>query len=151
MGLTGPAGATGATGPAGPQGPIGPTGPAGTGGGGIFAGKTVLNNSSNPDPAYATIAGFGSPATTIVAQQLVVPMACTLSNLAINADAFASSHTFTVEKNSADTTLACTVGSGGTSCSSTNTVSAAVGDLIALKINGGAGGNYNLRYSVTCQ
>jgi hypothetical protein len=80
-----------------------------------------------------------------------MPVSCTFGNLAVSSDVLSVAHTFTLQKNGSDTSVACTIASGGTSCSSTNTVAVAAGDLVDYKFNGGAGGNFTVRYSATCQ
>lgn len=151
-GPMGPTGLQGATGASGAQGPQGPSGPQGLPGGGMtMLGRALLNNGTNPDPVFAYPTGPSTILTAASSQQAVVPVNCTAGSLRVDTDTLTGPRTLTLLQNGVDTALACTVANGGTTCSSANTVSLAAGDLITLKINGGGGGNFNVRYSFVCQ
>lgn len=134
----------------GDPGPVGPQGPAG-GGGFVMLGRALLNNGTNPDPVFVYPTGPSTILTTSDSQQAVVPAACTAGNLRVNTSTLTGPRTFTLQVNGTDTAVACTVVNGGTVCTSSSTAALAAGDLITFKINGGGGGNFNVRYSAACQ
>jgi hypothetical protein len=164
-GLTGPAGATGATGPigptgaAGPAGPSGPTGETGPAGPAGPAGSLGLSGSifsaafTNPGTGAAGTIYYLAPdtltspaagnnvsiASSTEGNFLVVPAACSVSALNVGANNYYSAgsdtSTITVYKNSAATSMTCSVTTdgAGSSCSdTTHTFTVAGGDILSL-------------------
>jgi hypothetical protein len=95
--------------------------------------------------------------TTESSVQMVVPVAGTIGNLAVDigtAPGGGKSWTFTVHKTGADTTITCPMSGGGgnTTCKdNTHTASFAAGDLLSLEVQpAGTPGNWgSVRWSVT--
>ena len=152
-GATGPAGATGAAGPAGPSGPTGETGPAGPAGslglpGAIFSAAFTNPGTGAagtvyylaPDTLTSPAAGNNvSIASSTEGNFAVVPAACTVSALNVGANNYYSAgsdtSTITVYKNSAATSMSCSVTTdgAGSSCSdTTHTFTVAGGDILSF-------------------
>jgi hypothetical protein len=160
-GLQGPIGPMGLIGPQGPQGtqgskgdtgdigPVGPQGPAGvqgekgdkgdTGavGPAIMMGTSGGTTFSSANLRYGIFGGSGISSTEANVQQ-VLPVAASASNLYVRISAqpgSGNSYTFTLRKNSADTSLSCSISGTATVCSnSSGAVSFSAGDLISIEI-----------------
>ncbi len=143
----------GATGPMGPSGPTGPsgatgaTGPAGANGGGVNAISYAMQF-TNPGTGAAGTTYFFSPLysfgsytgnTTIGANFVAMPMACTMSalNVGVNNYNAAGSDvtTLKVYKNGAATTMSCSVttnGNGSSCQDNSHTFAVSGGDSISV-------------------
>jgi hypothetical protein len=153
-GPTGPAGATGATGATGPAGatgatgatgPAGPTGATGTGGGYAAGGVKDIKRAATrymglwfqglPSNGIASIADPLAAAAEADAQETLIKSGTVTAlkiQLAVAAGGAGTSYTFTVRKNGADTSIACTITGAATTCTGTGSVSFAAGDLFSI-------------------
>lgn len=71
--------------------------------------------------------------------ETLMPVTCTMRDLFVqwNANAAGSTTTFTVRVNGADSSLACAIASGGTSCNDTSSTAAvAAGDRVVMRVTG---------------
>ncbi|HWO41311.1 MAG TPA: hypothetical protein VNO43_05865, partial [Candidatus Eisenbacteria bacterium] len=156
QGPPGPQGPQGATGPQGPAGPIGPQGPAGPQGPQGDTGPQGPQGPEGPQGPSAIVIGGGTGSSSLSgsatrfvpallanvnsseeAVNQVLPFNGTLSDFYVRLSGSpggATSYSFTVRINGADTTLACTVSGAATSCSDTaNSVQFSAGDLVSVK------------------
>ena len=158
-GPAGPVGSTGATGAAGPAGPSGPTGETGPAGPAGPAGSLGLSGSifsaafTNPGTGAAGTVYYLAPdtltspaagnnvsiASSTEGNFVVVPAGCTVSALNVGANNYYSAgsdtSTITVYKNSAATSMTCSVTTdgAGSSCSdTTHTFTVAGGDILSF-------------------
>jgi hypothetical protein len=142
-GRRGPRGFTGATGPQGLQGPQGTPGTNGTNG----------TNGANGSPAFGAVLGRG--VEVVGATRFLAPSGqlkpddnendvssftpnatMTASDLAVSlsvAPGLTDSRTFTLRVGNANTALSCTVPGGGTTCTSTGSVTIPEASLISIK------------------
>ncbi len=149
-GSTGPAGAVGATGPAGAAGAAGaagPAGPAGANGSGVNAVSYTMQF-TNPGTGAAGTTYYFSPLyasgpytgnTTIGANFVAMPMACTMSALNVGVNNYNASGsdvtTLTVYKNGSITGMTCSVttnGNGSSCQDKTHTFAVSGGDSISV-------------------
>ncbi|HYZ82760.1 MAG TPA: DNRLRE domain-containing protein [Bryobacteraceae bacterium] len=151
-GATGSAGLTGSTGPQGPQGvpggpgPAGPTGPTGSTGATGPAGAGAVGTiwSANLTLASQTLPRVlsvnGSVNTNDSRADTVLPVGCTANALTARATQAGTANPFTVtlQRNGGDTALACSLNGivVGATCSSTNTVQLAAGDVLRYSLTG---------------
>ncbi|HXS12186.1 MAG TPA: DNRLRE domain-containing protein [Acidobacteriaceae bacterium] len=147
-GTNGTNGASGATGPSGPTGPQGPAGPAGTNGSGVNAVSFSMQFTNPGPPSVAGTTYYFSPLyasgsftgnTTIGANFVAMPMACTMSALNVGVNNFQTSTldvtTLTVYKNGAATAMTCSVttnGNGSSCQDKTDTFAVSGGDNISV-------------------
>jgi IPT/TIG domain len=157
-GAVGPAGPAGAVGPAGPSGPTGatgtagPAGPAGPAGGGVSA-ATYIASFTNPGSGAGTTF-FASPTTpssgtdisknteiagTTQANFVSSPVACTVAALNVGVNNYNTSGSditkITVYKNTAATTMTCSVTTDGNASGCTDSIhtfTVVQGDSLAL-------------------
>jgi hypothetical protein len=121
----------------------------------ILAGLTTTNAGSSASDTY--LGPFLTTASTTPESsvQMVVPVAGSVSNLAVNigtAPGGGKSWTFTIRKNGNDTAVTCSMIGGGsnTSCNSAESVAFGVGDLLSLEVHpvGGPANWGSARWSV---
>lgn len=160
-GPAGPAGADGLPGPSGPAGPAGPSGPAGPPGADGQPGAAGPSGPAGPAGPQGSRVLFGSVAFVDAAdltgffglggtQNLfssaaqggtVLPTAGAVTDFhASGYVAAAGTVTVTVLKNGVATTISCALSSTTSTCSSTDTVPFAAGDLIAVEVQNTTGG-----------
>jgi hypothetical protein len=123
----------------------------------ILAGLTTTNAASNSSDTF--LGPFLTSASTATESSVLqaVPIAGTISNLAVDigsAPGGGRSWTFTIRKNgTTDTAVTCPIsGGGGTSCTSSSSVTFAAGDQLSLRVHpsSSAPGNWtSARWSVT--
>jgi hypothetical protein len=162
---TGPAGAHGATGLQGPAGAQGAQGAAGatgaTGAPGVNRDVIGGGDGGCPTPAGAAtyfVGMFGANCanpTPEGAVQLAMPANGTVQELhatVFPAPGAGNSLTFTIRKNGASTSVACTVSGTATSCAdSNNAIGFSTSDLISVQVVQTAGVAANLDYGWTSQ
>ena len=151
VGATGAAGATGDPGPAGATGPAGPKGDPGTGGAAADTcapGSTPLSggtkNTNVPNvagtPSYSSLVSQLAPTVITTNGVKTVNCAGTLSDFSVTASGDPvmpdgiQSYVITVRVNGSASALACTVLEGSTTCSSPETISLAVGDVVNVEV-----------------
>jgi hypothetical protein len=173
VGPTGPAGATGAPGATGATGAngnngvngvngadgrdgnTGPQGPAGaTGLVAFMAGHNAATYSNTSNTYLAVVASATS--TTESPVQAPIPTSCIASNLYVALSGVpGNNRTITVwlRIDGADSALTCTVQTGQTTCSDTDSVALAAGQLITFRVRAGGGTSNSvaLGTGMTCQ
>ena len=122
----------------------------------ILSGLTNSNPGSTSNTTY--LGPYLTSASTFSESsvQMVMPVAGTISNLAVNIGTSPGSGrnwTLSIRKNSTTTSVSCKIeGSSGKTCTSNASVSFAAGDLIDLEVNPSSASPSNwgsLRWSVT--
>ena len=157
-GSSGAPGLTGLTGPTGAAGPSGPQGPAGSGGGG---GSWMAQGGSLSTASARSMfvnGGGQTPGFDEADMQMIVPAACTVSNLRVSVDnapnngSGTQSWAITLRQGGSSVSPACTISENGTSCTNTGTTALGVGDLVNWMItpSNGPAGNSHIRISATC-
>jgi hypothetical protein len=130
-GPAGPAGAKGETGDVGPQGPAGSVA--------MLARMNAIPDTFVDDTTFGSPTGTSTASTSEDSVSMVSPdVALTASNLVVSLTVAVennSARRFTLSLNGADTTLSCTIGSLGTSCTSAATVAVPARSLLSIKSN----------------
>jgi hypothetical protein len=121
----------------------------------ILSGLTTANAGSSSFTTYLGPFQTSASTTTESNVQMVMPVAGTISNLAVNigtSPGNGRNWTFTIRKNSSTTTVSCKIETSGKSCTSSASVTFAAGELIDLEVDPSSAspsGWGSLRWSVT--
>lgn len=143
IGVTGITGVTGATGVSGITGITGSTGPASYEL--VFTGGTYAALAAGAQTYMVGASGLTNTLQTLANEaraRSTLPTSCTTGDIYFNvvtAPGGVTTRTITLRRNSANTTLACTITGAATSCTGSSAVALSAGDLITIQLTSIAG------------